>query len=136
MARSGDRDTQCHHRHIRSLARSWLPLPTESHTGSWLAILAHQTEHARCSQPHHQSPVALGGVHLWLWLGGSVSLSPKSLSRVRLLQPMDCNLPGSSVHEILQATILERVAVSFSRGSSRPRNLTRVSCIAGRFFTN
>ena len=35
-----------------------------------------------------------------------------------LCDPMDCNLPGSSVHEILQARILERVAIPFSRGSS------------------
>ena len=38
---------------------------------------------------------------------------------------MDCSLPGSSVHEILQAWILEWVIISFSRGSSRPRNWTR-----------
>ena len=49
---------------------------------------------------------------------------------------MDCSLSGSSVHGILQARILEWVAISFSRGSSRPRNWTWVSCIAGRWFTN
>ena len=43
--------------------------------------------------------------------------------------------PGSSVHEILQARILEWVAVPFSRGSSQPRDWTRVSYTAGRFFT-
>ena len=48
---------------------------------------------------------------------------------------MDCSPPASSVHGILQARILERVAISSSRGSSQPRNQTRVSCIAGRFFT-
>ena len=48
---------------------------------------------------------------------------------------MDCSLPGSSVHGILQVSILEWVAFSFSRGSSQPRNWTWVSCIAGRFFT-
>ena len=52
------------------------------------------------------------------------------------LNPMDCSLPGSSVHGILQARILEWVAISFSRGSSRPRNWTWLSCLAGRFFTN
>ena len=50
--------------------------------------------------------------------------------------PRGCSLPGSSVHGNLQARILEEVAISSSRGSSRPRNQTRVSCIAGRFFTN
>ena len=44
-------------------------------------------------------------------------------------------LPGSSVHGILQARILEWVAIPFSRDSSWPRDRTRVSCIAGRFFT-
>jgi len=43
--------------------------------------------------------------------------------------------PGSSVHGILQARILEWVAMPFSRGSSQPRDQTQVSCIAGRFFT-
>ena len=52
-----------------------------------------------------------------------------------LCDPMDCNLPGSSVHGILQARILEWVAISFSRGSSQPRDRTCISCIAGRFFT-
>ena len=55
-----------------------------------------------------------------------------------LCDPMNCNLPGSSVHGILQATILEWVAMSCSRGSSQPRDGTHVSCgfcIAGGFFT-
>ena len=47
---------------------------------------------------------------------------------------MDCSLPGSSIHGILQARILERVAISFSRGSFRPRDGTWVSHIAGRRF--
>ena len=48
-----------------------------------------------------------------------------------LIQAVDCSLPGSSVHGILQARILEWVAISFSRGSSRTRDRTWVSCIAG-----
>ena len=52
------------------------------------------------------------------------------------LQPMDSSLPGSSVHGILQARILEWVAIPFSRGSSQPRDRTQVSCIAGEFFTS
>ena len=46
---------------------------------------------------------------------------------------MDCSLPGSPVHEILQART-RRLATSFCRGSSRPRDRTRVSCITRRFF--
>ena len=44
-----------------------------------------------------------------------------------LCNPMDCSLPGSSVHGVLQARILECVAISFSRGSSSPRDQTGVS---------
>ena len=47
---------------------------------------------------------------------------------------MDCSLPGSSIHGVLQARILQWIAIPFSRGSSRSRNWTQVSCIAGRFF--
>ena len=55
-----------------------------------------------------------------------------------LCDPMDCSLLGSSVHGILQAWILEWVAIPFSRRSSWPRDRTQFSCffcIAGRFFT-
>ena len=52
-----------------------------------------------------------------------------------LCDPMDCSLPGSSIHGIFQARILEWVAISFSRRSSWPRDWTRVSCIVGRHFT-
>ena len=52
-----------------------------------------------------------------------------------LCDPMDYSPPGSSVRGILQARILEWVAMPSSRGSSRPRDGTQVSCIAGRFFT-
>ena len=48
---------------------------------------------------------------------------------------MDCSLPGSSVHGIFQARILEWVAIAFSRRSSLLRDWTRVSCIVGRRFT-
>ena len=49
--------------------------------------------------------------------------------------PMDCSPPGSPVHGILQARILEWVAISFSRASSRSRDRTRISFLAGRFCT-
>ena len=58
----------------------------------------------------------------------------KLLSCVWLWNPMDYSLPGSSIHEIFQARALEWVAISFSRGSSRPRDRTLVSHIAGRCF--
>ena len=49
--------------------------------------------------------------------------------------PRDCSPPGSSVRGILQASILEWVAILFSRVSSQPRDQNWVSHIAGRFFT-
>ena len=52
-----------------------------------------------------------------------------------LCDPMDCGLSGSSVHGVFQARVLEWIAISFSRGSSWPRDWTRVSHIAGRCFT-
>ena len=53
-------------------------------------------------------------------------------SCLTLCDPMDCSLPGSSVHGILQVRILEWVAISFSRGSSRPRDRTNPSLLVGR----
>ena len=47
-----------------------------------------------------------------------------------LCNPMDCSLPGSSVHEIPQARILEWVTMPSPKGSSRPRKQTHVSCIS------
>ena len=58
----------------------------------------------------------------WWWLSHEVVSDS--------CDPMDCSLPGSSVPGILQAKILEWVAISFSRGSSRSRNQTWASYIA------
>ena len=62
------------------------------------------------------------------------SESELAQSCLTLCDPVDCNLPGSSVHGILQARILEWVAISFSRWSSWPRDWTWVSRLAGRPF--
>ena len=56
-------------------------------------------------------------------------------SCLTLCNPMDCSLPGSSVHGIFQAIVLEWIAVSFSKGSSQPRDRTRVSLIVDGQFT-
>ena len=63
--------------------------------------------------------------YCWLWLSRSVV----SYS----VRPMDCSPPGSSVHGILQARIPQWVTISFSRGSSWPRDRTHVSC-TGRWI--
>ena len=64
----------------------------------------------------------------WEWLWVVVQSCPT------LCDPVDCRPPGSSVNGILQVRILEWVAISFSRGSSQPRDRTQVSHIAGRCF--
>ena len=56
-------------------------------------------------------------------------------SHVWLSDPTDCSPPGSSVHGILQARVLEWVAMPSSKESFQPRDRTKVSHIAGRFFT-
>ena len=63
-----------------------------------------------------------------------VKWSEVAQSCPNLCDPMDCSPPGSFIHGILQARILEWVAISFSRGSSQPRDQTQVFCIAGRRF--
>ena len=52
-----------------------------------------------------------------------------------LCNPLDCSPPGSTVHGISQAGVLEWAAISSYRGSSQPRDQTGVSCISSRFFT-
>ena len=75
-------------------------------------------------------PRELRGCHPSLcWCGLVIQLCST------LCDPMDCSPPCSSVCGILQARILEWVARPFSRESSRPRDCTRISCIAGGFFT-
>ena len=64
-----------------------------------------------------------------------VSESEVTQSCLTLCDSMDCSLPGSSVHGIFQATVLEWIAISFSRRSSRPRDQTQVSRIVDRRFT-
>ena len=61
----------------------------------------------------------------WKWKESEVAQSC-----LTLCDPIDCSLPGSLVHGIFQARVLESVAISFSRESSQPRGLTRVSHIA------
>ena len=70
-----------------------------------------------------------------MYLNSSKSESEFAQSSPTLRDPMDCSLPGSSIHGVLQARVLEWAAIAFSRGSSRPRDRTQVSHIAGRHFT-
>ena len=66
----------------------------------------------------------------------SCEVKVKLLSCVRLFAtPIDCSLPGFSIHGIFQASVLEWVAISFPKGSSFPRDQTQVSHIVGRHST-
>ena len=84
------------------------------------------------------NPCLLGFMH---WQADSLPLVPPGKTNVSIVSevaqpcptlcdPMDCSLPGSSVHGIFQARILEWVAVSFSRGSSQPRDQTHASYVS------
>ena len=63
------------------------------------------------------------------------SVSSVTQSCPTLCDPMDYSLPGFSIHGIFQARVPQWVAISFSRGSSQPRDRIQVSCIVGRRFT-
>ena len=89
-------------------------------------------------------PACMYSIHLLceLWFRCSHLLTERKWSESEVTQscptlcnPMNCSLPGFSVHGIFQARVLEWVAISFSRGSSQTRDRTRVSHTAGRHFT-
>ena len=82
------------------------------------------------------------GYHVMFLLLKATQSSDGASFRVRkyklcltLCDTRDCSPPGSSIHGIFQARILEWVAISFSRGSSQPWDQTWVSCMGGGFFT-
>ena len=77
-----------------------------------------------------QSPLPVNPLICLEWTFRSQGrVHAQSLSHVWHCDPMDCSPPSSSVHGIIQAIILEWIAIFFSRGSSWPRDQTRVSCI-------
>ena len=70
-------------------------------------------------------------LYIYIWNYIYIYIYTNMLSRVWLFcDPMDCCLPGSSVHGIFQARILKWFAISYSRGSSWPRNWNHVSCVS------
>ena len=94
-----------------------------------------------CHEVMERAAMMLVFLMLSINLAFSLSLSLESewVSEVAqscptLCNPMDCSLPGSSLHGSLQARVLEWAAISFSRGSSWPRDRTWVSRIPGRHF--
>ena len=101
--------------HGNAKSRTWL---SNQHFHFHISIDSHQNATSTRSRP----------------LSWSEKWSEVAQSCLTLCDPVDCSLPRFSVHGIFQARILEWVAISFSRGSSRPRDRTRVSCIVGRCF--
>ena len=134
--------------------RQWLPtpvfLPGKSH-GAWWAAVHGPAESAGTGSPYRMQwqliwigrcpksyvlcnyyvPLILASVAILLTplnsIVGACSAIQLSLT---LWDSMDCSPPGSSVHEIFQARILEWVAMLSSRGSSQHRDRTCVSCIS------
>ena len=99
-----------------------------------------------CATPEtaaHQALPSLGFSRQEHWSGlPFLSLMHESESEsevpqlcLTLCDPMDGSLPGSVVHGIFLARVLEWAAISFSRGSPQPRDRTQVSCIADSRFT-
>ena len=121
----------------------WLAITDNSQKEIRMHCLTSQrhTRRCGCSHPGFMWPLS----HHPCWDEGCLlNLSTVTLKKVKVLvtqpcptlcDPMNCSPPGSSVHGIFQATILEWVAISFSRGSSWPRDWIWVFYIAGSFFT-
>ena len=113
-----------------------LPLPLGSlrNEGAW-AWCSESEGHSVMSKSLQSHDYTVHGIlqaRILEW----VKWSEAAQSCPTLWDPMDCSLPGSSVHGIFQAIVLEWIAISFSRGSSQPRDRTQVSHFAGRFFTS
>ena len=112
-------------------------IPRESHRHP-IATTSHLAQNT--PQAYSPSPCLMvqAGRFITTLLSPSMSLvHAQSLQLcLNLFNPMDCSLPASSLHEILQARILEWVAMPSCKGSSQPRDRIQVSSIAGGFFTH
>ena len=108
-------------------------LPPAKGAGSYFQPLH---TYPACTPPGHFPPSPghseLSNIHFHSAL--TILYSEIAQSCMTLCDPMVCSLPGSSLHRILQARVLEWIAISFSRGSSRSRDPTQVSRIPGRRF--
>ena len=113
----------------------WMLLPPKS---AWEIIVTYLVSHLWHLDSHIQDgslPLLFSqNILFLLFILLPLYLGLVAKSCPTLCDPMDCSLPDSSVHGILQARILDWVAISSSRGSSRSRNRTQVHCIAGRLY--
>ena len=121
-------------RNNRSLSRSHAPSKWISEIHTTLDEIWHFQNRRLRTQRKHTSSVKVE------WEASinksSAMIAPRDIQTLVLIRvfEVDCSPPGSSVHGILQPRILEWVAISFSRGSSQPRDRTQVSHIKGRRF--
>ena len=99
---------------------------TQTANSPWLSTLHMVMYMFPCCSLHVSHPSFIHGVHTpFLCLRRHYGVCAKSLqSCPALCDPMDCSPPGSSVHGVLQARILEWVVMPSSRGSSQPRDRT------------
>ena len=112
------------------MSRVQLVTDLGSVTGSW--VIVPEASHPHTRVPCRSSPLPPRPCGHLLLPAGKVLVAQ---SCPTLCDRMNCGPSSSSVHGILQARSLEWVAISFSRGSSRPGDGAQVSCSAGRFFT-
>ena len=108
--------------------------PSAQHSG---VHRAHPDSQVSPFSEEHSPSLGLMVLPLWSMecAQGFVVIVLVILSCLTLCNPMDYSPPGSSVHGILQARILEWIAIPFSRGSSWPRGWNRISCTASGIFT-
>ena len=103
--------------------------PLESIVSNFFKIIAHKFRSKKAEPRNLQEQIRIIRFLKWYLSKFFCYCCSAAKSCPTLLQPMDCNPPGSSVYEISQARILEWVVISFSRESSWPRKITRTSCI-------
>ena len=129
-----------------SSSLGWLCLGLSVLPWTWMSVFFSQvrTFSAILSWKQHQANIWHSIIFVFEWVDGWINIGSNKLVLTRVLvsqscltlcYPVDWGPPGSSVRGLLQVRLLECVAISFSRGSSWPRDRTQVSCIAGRFFT-
>ena len=111
------------------LSQTLQPLGKADPVSFFISSLIFPVKNISAWSPWYQLPWLFSLKHDW-----SKRRSKVAQSCPTLWDPMDCSLPGSS-HGISQARVLEWVAISFSRGSSPPRDRTRVSRIVDRHLT-
>ena len=117
---------------IMALGRSLLWLQCVSFRAESVVAVQGFVAHSMCSLPRAEIEPMSALARWFLIVGGCVLVAQLCPT---FCDPTYCSPPGFSVHGVLQARILEWIAIHFSRGTSQPGDWTLVSCITGKFFT-